>query len=232
MNRRIVVGDIHGCSRTFQRLLEERIKLEKGDILILTGDYIDRGPDSRAVIDYIIWLQHESYHLVTLMGTHEYLLLHSQGSMEYYKLWMLNSGFTTLRDFGIDVSRYPGPEAIHLIPDLYLRFFRELSYYAETPGYFISHACFEGRTADPLDDLQSMIWKRDEYYNEEFLNGRKLIHGHTPEPMELIRGRVMDPATRIYNIDGGCVYPKKPGLGYLCAFDLDSRDFFAQKNCE
>jgi len=232
MNRRIVVGDIHGCIRTFRMLVEEKIKLKKTDTLFLTGDYIDRGPDSKAVTDYIMRLRKESYEVVALMGNHEYLLLHAMESWEYFKLWMLNSGGTTLHDFGIDTENHAGPEAISRIPAPYLDFFRDLRYFAETPGFFITHGCFEGRTENPLEDVSSMIWRRIESYNETFLCGRKLIHGHIPMPVEEIRRRVDDPASLILNLDAGCVYVNKPGLGYLAALDLDSLNLFALKNCE
>jgi serine/threonine protein phosphatase 1 len=231
-DRRIVVGDIHGCIRTFRQLVEDTVKLNKTDFLFLTGDYIDRGPDSKAVTDYILWLQQESYNLVPLMGNHEYLLLHAMESKEYYKLWMLNSGYTTLNDFGIDVAKYPGSSAIKRIPSLYLEFFSNLRYYAETPGFFITHGCFDGRTENPRDDISSMIWRRSESYNAAFLNGRKLIHGHTPTPLEEIRRRVNDPASLIINLDAGCVYRSKSEFGYLAALDLDSWNLFALKNCE
>jgi serine/threonine protein phosphatase 1 len=232
MERRIVVGDIHGCINTFRGLIEGEVKLKKSDTLFLCGDYIDRGPGSKAVIDYILWLQHASYKVVPLMGNHEYLLIKAMETMEYYKLWMLNSGFSTLNDFGIDTHDHTGPEAVFRIPRPYLEFFTRLRYYAETPGFFITHGCFEGRTENPLDDVSSMIWRREESYNEAFLDGRRLIHGHTPMAIEEIRRRINDPATLIFNLDAGCVYPNHPGLGYLAAVDLDNRDLFALRNCE
>ena len=232
MGRRIAVGDIHGCISTFRSLVEDKIRLTQADTLFLTGDYIDRGPDSKAVVDYILGLRRASYNLVLLMGNHEYLLLHARESMEYFKLWMLNSGFTTLRDFGIDIDKHPGTEALKRLPFLYHDFFRKLRFYAETPGFFITHGCFEGRTENPLDDLNSMIWQRSESYNESFLHGRILIHGHTPASLEEIRRRADDQGTLILNLDAGCVYAGKAGLGHLAALDLDSRELFALKNCE
>ena len=232
MERRIAVGDIHGCAGTFRRLIEDQVKLQPSDTLFLCGDYIDRGPAIKAVLDYILWLQQASYQVVPLIGNHEYLLLKAMDSVEYFKLWMLNSGYTTLKDLGISKDQNPEPEDVYRIPPQYLDFFGQLRYYAETPGFFITHACFEGRTENPLDDLSSMIWKRQESYHEAFLQGRRLIHGHTPVPMEEIRKRINDPSSLIYNLDAGCVYPNYPGLGYLAAMDLDSMDFFAEKYCE
>jgi serine/threonine protein phosphatase 1 len=232
MDRRIVIGDIHGCISTFRKMVEDKVRLTKSDTLFLSGDYIDRGPDSKAVIDYIIGLQQDSYSLVTLMGNHEYLLLHALESIEYYKLWMLNSGYTTLKNFGIDLKNHQDNEAVYHIPASYLEFFRNLRYYAETSGFFISHACFEGGTENPLDDINSMIWKRVESYNAAFLNGRRLIHGHTPIPVEDIQRRLDDPASLIINLDAGCVYGNMPGYGNLAGLDLDSMELFTLKNCE
>jgi serine/threonine protein phosphatase 1 len=64
MSRRIVIGDIHGCLKTLQQLLEKKVRPDTGDELYFVGDYIDRGPDSKGVLDYLIAMKDSGYKMV------------------------------------------------------------------------------------------------------------------------------------------------------------------------
>ncbi len=75
MREHWVIPDIHGCVKTLRSLIEDMIKPSKHDWLYFLGDYIDRGPDSKGVIDYLMYLQQEDYNIRTLMGNHEDYLL-------------------------------------------------------------------------------------------------------------------------------------------------------------
>jgi len=66
-----VIPDVHGCVNTLKALIEERIKPTRYDELYFLGDYIDRGPDSRGVIDFIRHLQEDEYTVTALKGNHE-----------------------------------------------------------------------------------------------------------------------------------------------------------------
>lgn len=74
-SRMFAIGDIHGCFQPFKHLVETKINLKPTDKLFLIGDYIDRGPDSKEVIDYIIHLQKNGFDIVPLLGNHEALCL-------------------------------------------------------------------------------------------------------------------------------------------------------------
>lgn len=230
MRKRFVIGDIHGCIRTFRILIEDKIRPSKTDLIYLLGDYIDRGPDSKAVIDFILDLQQQSFQVVPLMGNHEYMLTHARDSAHYFNLWMINSGYTTLHDFGILADPPYNPESLSLIPEKYHEFFRTLKLYEQTEGFFMTHGCFEGRKDNPLDDIDSMIWGREETYNDAFLHGRILIHGHTPAPYTDIQKTIENSQSKIINLDGGCIYSNSRSLGYLLALELDSRELFCVKN--
>ena len=69
--RRIAIGDIHGCSKTFKLLIENEIQLNKNDQLFLLGDYIDKGKRSKEVLDYILHLIESGFSVFPLMGNHE-----------------------------------------------------------------------------------------------------------------------------------------------------------------
>jgi len=71
MIKKWVIPDIHGCAKTLSTLIENQIKPHKNDHLIFLGDYIDRGPDSKGVIDYIMNLERNEYNVTALLGNHE-----------------------------------------------------------------------------------------------------------------------------------------------------------------
>jgi serine/threonine protein phosphatase 1 len=71
MSKRWVIPDIHGYLDTLKALIEERIKPARTDELYFLGDYIDRGPDSRGVINYIRSLRQDGYAVTALKGNHE-----------------------------------------------------------------------------------------------------------------------------------------------------------------
>ena len=76
MNERLfAIGDIHGCFDSFRKLVEDKIKISNRDKLVLPGDYIDRGKQSKDVIDYIIELQQRGFDIIPLTGNHESMLL-------------------------------------------------------------------------------------------------------------------------------------------------------------
>lgn len=72
---RWAIGDIHGCPKTFQHLVQNQIQLKKEDHLYLLGDYVNRGPDSGGIIDFILELQNQGYQVFALKGNHESIIL-------------------------------------------------------------------------------------------------------------------------------------------------------------
>lgn len=93
MNRHLAIGDIHGCIKALTTLLDF-VRLRKDDTIITLGDYVDRGPDSRAVLDLVIELD-SSHHLVPLRGNHEIMMLDARDQAE----GLLPAGSSLLRSF-------------------------------------------------------------------------------------------------------------------------------------
>ena len=85
--KQYAIGDIHGCSKTFKELLD-KIGLIEGDELYLLGDYIDRGPDSKGVIDTIFELREKGFKVICLRGNHESMLLDALKNREEQKNFM------------------------------------------------------------------------------------------------------------------------------------------------
>ena len=106
MSRRIVIGDIHGCLKTLQELLDKKIQVGLRDQLYFVGDYIDRGPDSRGVLDYLIGMKREGFKMVFIRGNHEEMLIESFSSETFFHPWIYNGGGKTLESFGISQEEY------------------------------------------------------------------------------------------------------------------------------
>ncbi len=211
---RYAISDIHGCAKTFRFLVEERLQLKATDQLFLLGDYIDRGPDSKGVIDFILELQAKNFKVTTLMGNHESLLLQAPENPQYLTTWLRNGGQATLQSFKAqDASE---------IPALYLEFLSKLEYYVELADYLLVHAGFNFKSVNPFTDYESMIWTRHFEVKEKFTLGRRIVHGHTPTMISEIIASISPRAQAVINIDGGCVYSWPPGLGKLVALNLDT----------
>lgn len=221
-NRNIVIGDIHGCYNTFHNLLFEILQVSKDDNIYLLGDYIDRGPKSKEVIDLIIDLQEKGYNVFPIMGNHEQLLIDSLNSSESFLNWFDNGCLTTLYSFKIDRA--------YDLPEKYLKFFLELPYYIKLDKFVLVHGGMNLTQEDPYQDKLSMVWIRNEKGNIEEKLGKRIIAGHTPLPLDEIQKSLNAP--KIY-LDGGCVYYKRyKGLGYLCALELNSMQLYTQINIE
>ena len=101
MSRIIAIGDIHGCAKTLHKLVIDEIRIRKSDTIYCIGDYIDRGPDSKGVIDFILDLRKQGYQIRTLRGNHEELMMESGEDDQAYKDWVRNGGDATLKSFGV-----------------------------------------------------------------------------------------------------------------------------------
>jgi serine/threonine protein phosphatase 1 len=217
MQRVIAIGDIHGCIKTFRHMLFDILKIRDDDKLILLGDYIDRGPGSKEVMDLIIELKGSLKEVVHLLGNHDYMMMRSIFSKGDTMLWYRNRGQSTLKSLG--VSR-PAD-----IPERYLDFVDSCPYYHVHGDYFFVHGGLNFELSHPLEDKYSMIWIRNDYVTEDDLakiDGRKMIVGHTPKS----RAEIMNSLkyNRIY-LDGGCVYDGINSFeGYLAALELNTFD--------
>ncbi|HTP65299.1 MAG TPA: metallophosphoesterase [Geobacteraceae bacterium] len=219
--RSFVIADIHGCARTFRRLLHENILLRKEDAVFLLGDTIDRGPASREVIDEIRSLQDEGYTIRSVRGNHEEMLLRSCRDRNYFYLWMLNGGHETLRSFGVE-------DACE-IPPQYRSLIESFPLFIELDGFILVHGGLNFAAADPLTDREAMLWSRDREVIKSRIGGRKVIGGHTPLDRQ---GIVQSLQADHIMLDNGCVYKGEPGLGSLCALELNSLSLLFQENID
>ena len=177
MNRTFVIGDIHGCSDALSRLLAEINPLKKDDTIIFMGDYIDRGPDSRGVIDIVLQFRKLHNRVITLMGNHEFMLLgvlKGHGQNEFLSM----GGDATLKSYGIS------PESINdlaaMIPRNHLAFLQDLMPYWEDENYIYVHAGLQPGVHLTQQSPDWLFWARDEFIDSSYNYGKKVIYGHTP----------------------------------------------------
>lgn len=191
--RTFVIGDVHGCLHPLQRLVE-RIGWRPGeDRLIFLGDYIDRGKDSKGVVDYILALMDASPHVRGIAGNHEAMFLNYLSRRER-DLYLVNGGRTTLASYG-------GTDAMGdiAIPQTHMAFYRSLPFVIELQDYLIVHAGF--RPGIPLQEQaeEDLVWIREPFIYSSADFGKRVLFGHTPfrEPFVM--------ANKI-GLDTGAVY--------------------------
>ncbi|MFH0842984.1 MAG: metallophosphoesterase [Bacteroidota bacterium] len=212
MGRLFAISDIHGCFRPFYQLVNDIIKLNKSDELILLGDYIDRGEESKSVVDFIIDLQKTGFNVTALTGNHEQMLLDAWHDPSALYQWHMNSGITTLFSFGI--------EDIRQMDEAYIDFFSGLEFYKETGNYIFVHAGFNDYEHDPFSDKYTMIWECSPSYQNPLLAGKKIIHGHRPKTIDHVK-RLIENNSNVIPVDTGCVYEKEQGYGNLSALEVN-----------
>ncbi|MCP4439788.1 MAG: serine/threonine protein phosphatase [Aureispira sp.] len=223
--RILAISDIHGCFNTFKRLLKQ-VDLQKTDQLYLLGDYVDRGPHSKEVLDYIIYLQGQGYTLRCLRGNHEQMMLNALVDEEKERAWRMNGGTATLTSFGAFMPKD--------IPARYYKFIHSLEYFFETEDYLFVHAGFNMREEDPFEDKHAMIWIRkwEKLFDADRLGHKTVVHGHTPQTTTEIKDRfeILNQKS-VLTIDNGCGYSFKGG-GQLCAVDLTNEQLYFEPNID
>lgn len=237
MSKQWVIPDIHGCSRSLRALVEEQIVPAKDDQLLFLGDYVDRGPDSKGVLDYVIWLQATGYDTVTLKGNHEEFFVKSWDEEQTLKKflfftqgntsknqWLKHGGKETLESFDTD--------NLAEIPGHYIEWMRNLKLYHETGKFVLVHAGLNFNIEDPFSDEWAMLWLKDYKIIPKKIGYRKLIHGHVPVNLEFIDNSLKNPRQPFIDLDNGCYMINRPGYGNLVALELGSKELKIQPNLD
>lgn len=220
---RYALTDIHGCALTLKALLQEQLKLKKEDELYILGDLVNKGPDSKGVIDYIMQLQNDKYNLTCLRGNHDQMLLDAYRKGDKATNLSAEEKQLTLESFGI--SDYDE------LPKKYYNFLDSLLYYLELPDYFLVHAGFDFSKKNIFKNKEAMLNIRDYKVDREALKNKRLLHGHTPTALYTIKKAISHNDYRI-NLDAGCVYYKNAPFGNLVALNLDTMELYIQRNID
>ena len=219
--RTFVIGDIHGCAATLRRLVDDTLRPVPDDRIYLLGDLIDRGPDSKGVLDFIFELRERGLSVISVRGNHEEMFLQAGDDHYYLGLWTANGGQATLESFQAD-----GPGDI---PHRYRDFLGSLPLYILLDDFVIVHAGLNFDTPDPFADTSAMLWTRSPVVDRPRIGGRRLICGHTP--VSRIRLEASLNSSKIM-LDNGCVFGGRPETGCLAALELESMTVQYQENID
>ena len=176
-----VVGDIHGCLDEMARLLEA-LPLEPSDRLIFLGDYVDRGPDSKGVVSYLIeWQRKGEQETIFLKGNHEDMFLSYLGLPgNFGEMFLFNGGETTLASYMVSPRKSSQEETLSLIPQSHLEFFKGLRTYYLMEPFLCVHAGIHPSRSLSQQIEEELLWIRDEFIFNQHLLPYTVLFGHTP----------------------------------------------------
>lgn len=224
------ISDIHGCIKTLKELIKTIEAVSSDNTYYFLGDYIDRGPDSKSVLDYLIDLKHSKQAIHIIRGNHEEMMLNTylNNDIEDYLLWMNNGASQTLKNYNVPNGIY---HLTSYIPRKYIEFIESMPYFIETEKFILVHAGINFNSDNPFNDKISMIWTREENYNSDLAKRKFIIHGHTQLPKKQILKNIEN-ENKILCIDSGCVYKQIKEYGYLSALNLDTLELISTENID
>lgn len=219
------VGDIHGRSDLLDDLLAkiEADAAASGSgrrTLVFLGDYVDRGPDSRGVVEMLISGQPQGFDAYFLKGNHEAMLFDFLRGSSHLDLWLANGGDATLRSYGVDVDGLHRERAAAetwreafaaALPYSHRRFLEDLNLMVSFGDYLFVHAGVKPGVPLDAQDTGDLVWIRGEFLHSKESFGKMVVHGHTPvQAAEVYDNRI--------DIDTGAVFS-----GRLTALRLEGR---------
>lgn len=203
-SRTLVIGDIHGCLSHLDALLQA-VAPGHDDHLVFVGDFVDRGPDSRGVVERVLALR-RTHRVTALMGNHEQMMLAAHESMERFSDWISNGGDTTLRSYS---GERPALESVPAEHWAFLS--RDLVDYLETDTHIFVHANAYPDLPMAEQPDYMLRWERcDDIAAHE--SGKVIVCGHTPQ-------KSGQPLNRGYAI---CIDTNACRGGKLTCFDANS----------
>lgn len=209
--RLFAIGDIHGCLTALDALLAS-LQLRPEDRLVFLGDFIDRGPDSRGVIERLLELESTGHH-VFLRGNHEAWMMSGSANLSMFQSWWEVGGLETLQSYETD--------DLNDIPEAHWLFIERTRLFYETDTHIFVHgASGQG----PLETTKQswLLWHRITEI-EPHPSGKRVICGHTSQKS----GRPLDRGFAV------CIDTHAYGGGWLSALEINSDELYqANENGE
>jgi serine/threonine protein phosphatase 1 len=188
------VGDIHGRSDLLRRLLDEIATDATSDgartkTIVFLGDYVDRGPDSKGVVDMLLGALPQGFNSHFLKGNHEAMLLGFLDGTTPLEHWRINGGDATMTSYGIDVDRLDWTRAsaagwrsafAAVLPPAHLSFFKALELSLSFGDYLFVHAGLRPGVPLSAQGESDLIWIRGPFLDHPGSFDKIVVHGHTP----------------------------------------------------
>ena len=194
MAKIFAIGDIHGSIDRLQDLIQ-KIPIDFAtDTLVFIGDYIDRGPGSVEVVEYLLDLKKRVPGIILLKGNHEDMLEKYLDGTDRFT-YLLNGGQNTLDSY-LNIADQSGSFPI---PKDHIDFFKSLRLYYETEAYIFVHAGLRPKVALASQDTEDLLWIRDKFIYSKYNFGKTVVFGHTPLEKPLVEPNKI-------GIDTGAVY--------------------------
>ena len=211
-DKTFVIGDIHGQLGMLEKLMSKIPWRPDKDVLIFLGDYVDRGPESRGVVDYILSLTRHYSRIGCILGNHEKMFLdYLAGAHE--ELYLANGGLPTLKSYGCDKSSVSTLGSLE-IPSDHKAFYNSLKLYFEVEGYYLVHAGFRPGIPIQRQSEIDMIWIREPFISSSYDFGKKVVFGHTPFLEPFVKKNKI-------GLDTGAAYGRR-----LCCLELPAEKFY------
>ncbi len=214
--RTLAIGDIHGCLTAFDTLLAA-VDLQPDDTLVALGDYIDRGPDSRGVIERLIGLA-DSCNLITLRGNHEQMMMEARDSEQRFDFWMMCGGREAINSYAPELANADARTRMAAIPAGHWAFLDSTCRdWHESERHIFVHAGVYFDVPMSEQPLHMLRWEKlDDYDPFAHESGKLIICGHTPQPdrLPVHHGSVI------------CIDTKAYGNGWLTCLDADSGEYW------
>lgn len=232
--RLYVIGDIHGRADLLERLLDSidrhRSALDSSQSqLVFLGDYVDRGLQSRQVIDRLISLQQREPTTIFLKGNHDATLFDFLRNPAVLNTWRNYGGLETLESYGIRVLELLRQDEtasgirnrfVSIMPDSHRTFFADLEPYAIAGDYLFVHAGLRPGLPIEKQSDDDLLWIRDDFLSSRQNFGKIIVHGHTPsERPEIFSNRI--------GIDTGAYMT---GVLTCLVLEADTRRFIQAKS--
>jgi serine/threonine protein phosphatase 1 len=207
--RTLAIGDIHGCFNALVTLFDYT-GITATDRVIFLGDYVDRGPDSAKVIDFLINRLNQG-NAVCLRGNHELMMESARHSLPARRSWAMTGGDTTLASYAL---QYKG-KGLEAVPDSHWMFLSKLSSHFETEKHLFVHASLDSEV-DLEDQFEVVMYSGNFDSIGPHRSGKTVICGHSSQKSGL-------PKSIGHAI---CIDTWACGNGWLTCLDVDVQRYW------
>ena len=205
------IGDIHGrldlLQQLHQLIMTDASTYQHAVSVVYVGDYIDRGPHSKQVIDYLLSDPLPDFESIFLLGNHEQVLLEFLENPENTGTWFNFGGLSTLASYDVKFTGIPQRRQLQELgrafrkkmPETHMKFFQQLLPCYDKEGYYFVHAGVRPGIKLKRQRLEDMLWIRDDFLGNQHFHGKVVVHGHSVSDSPVIRSNRIGVDTGAYS---------------------------------